>query len=62
MKTKLTLILILTCFLCLTGCQSEVDKCVDALVKGNEPYKDKAEKASYEGSFRLNCLKASQGR
>ncbi len=62
MKTKLQLILMLTCFFCLTGCQSEVDKCTDALVKGNEPYKDNAQKASFEGDSRLECLKANRGK
>jgi uncharacterized protein YgiB involved in biofilm formation len=43
MKTKIPLILLVTCFFCLTGCQqkneqaikSEVDKCVDAQVKAD---------------------------
>ena len=61
MKTKTPLIVILTCFICLTGCQSEVDKCTNALVKANEPYKNSAEKADAEARARFGCLGASRG-
>jgi len=30
MKTKIPLILLVACLFCLTGCKSEVDKCVEA--------------------------------
>jgi len=54
MKTKLPLILMLACSFCLTGCQSEVDKCVEALTKqfGKEQ----------EGLIRIDCLKAQSGK
>ena len=45
----------------LVGCQSEVDKCTDALVKANGPYKTSEEKAQAEGGIRIACLKASKG-
>ena len=57
---KLTFALIaLVC--ALVGCQSEVDKCTDALVKANGPYKTSEEKAQVEGGIRIACLKASRG-
>ena len=45
----------------LIGCQSEVDKCTEAFVKSNEPYKNKAERTEEEARFRFACLKASKG-
>jgi hypothetical protein len=56
MKKKLPLILMLSCFFCLTGCQSEVDKCVEAIVKIDP--KDIAQ----EGKARIACLKAQAGK
>jgi len=54
MKTKLPLILMLACFFCLTGCQSEVDKCVEANIKQFGK--------GQEGAMRLECLKAQSGK
>jgi hypothetical protein len=45
----------------LVGCQSEVDKCTEAFMKANEPYKNKAERAEQESYFRYGCLKANKG-
>jgi hypothetical protein len=52
MKTKLSLILMLSCFFCLIGCQSEVDKCTNAFVK----------KGADEAGSRLVCLEAATGK
>ena len=62
MKTKLPLILLFIGFFCLTGCKSEVDKCVEALVKRDGAYKNSAEKAGYEADYRLGCLRAQAGQ
>ena len=43
------------------GCKSEIDKCTEAFVKSNEPYKNKAERTEEEARFRFACLKASKG-
>ena len=77
MNTKIPLILI---FLWFTGCQqkdevvskSEVDKCVDAIVKAvvtaNDPLgilpesKDAKPKAVIEAQARLDCLRAQAGQ
>jgi hypothetical protein len=77
MNTKIPLILI---FFCLTGCQqknevafkSEVDKCVDAIVKADvtvkDPLgilpdsKDAKPKAVIEAQARLDCLRAQAGQ
>ena len=71
MKTKLPLTLMLAFLFCLTGCKSEVDKCVDALVKRDEAYAEdksaikehyKTNKTYYEANHRLSCLKAQAGQ
>jgi hypothetical protein len=54
-------------FICATafillGCQSEIDKCVDAGLRANEPYKTAQEKSETEMQFRMACLKASAGK
>ena len=46
----------------LLGCQSEVDKCVAAGLKANEPYKAEQDKTNDEIGFRLACLKAASGK
>lgn len=51
MKTKLTLIALL---MTVVGCQSEVDKCANALMK------DKKDLG--EGAARLYCLEAQAGK
>ena len=61
MKTKLPLILLFVCFFCLTGCQSEVDKCTDAYMKADATWKNSAEKAEREAHYRFSCLRASKG-
>ena len=45
----------------LVGCQSEVDKCTDAYMKADAPWKNDAEKAQREAQFRFACLRASKG-
>jgi hypothetical protein len=54
MKTKLILLLTL---LVLSGCKSEVDKCVDAFVKSQS---DKSGAIEFAG--RIICLKAQAGK
>jgi hypothetical protein len=54
MKIKLPLLIML---LMLTGCKSEVDKCVDAFMRGSV---DKG--ASQEFAGRIVCLKAQAGK
>lgn len=51
MKTKFTLTLLV---LLLAGCQSEVDKCVSALMKDSP--------GAQEGLVRIACLKAQSGK
>jgi hypothetical protein len=46
----------------LSGCQSEVDKCVAAGLKANEPFKSEQDKANDEIGFRIACLKAASGK
>ena len=46
----------------LLGCQSEIDKCVDAGLRANEPYKTAQDKSQKELEFRIFCLKASTGK
>ena len=41
----------------LVGCQSEVDKCVNSLMKSVK-YGNEKEKNDYEENFRLECLRA----
>ena len=60
-KTKLPLILLV---IGLTGCQqkTEVDKCVEAVVKAvNDPKTTESDKAMNEARARLDCLKAQAG-
>jgi hypothetical protein len=45
----------------LVGCQSEVDKCTDAYMKADAPWKNNAEKVEREAHFRFACLRASKG-
>lgn len=46
----------------LLGCQSEIDKCVEAGVKAGEPYSTAKEKSEEEMRFRIGCLRASAGK
>jgi hypothetical protein len=46
----------------LLGCQSEIDKCVDAGLRANEPYKTAQDKSQTELGLRIGCLKASTGK
>jgi hypothetical protein len=62
MKAKLPIMLMIAFLLCLTGCKSEVDKCVDAFVKRDGTYKNSAEKADAEADYRLGCLRAQAGQ
>jgi len=67
MKTKIPLILLIAFLLCLTGCKSEIDKCVDAFVKRDEEkrngeYKNSAEQAQAEAVYRIGCLRAQAGQ
>jgi len=62
MNTKLPIMLMIAFLLCLTGCKSEVDKCVDAFVKRDGTYKNSAEKADAEANYRLGCLRAQAGQ
>lgn len=61
MKTIVTLILLVVG---LTGCpqKSEVDKCVEAIVKANTDSKTTAQDTAINEAFaRLDCLKAQAG-
>ena len=62
MKTNLPIMLMIAFLLCLTGCKSEVDKCVEAFVKRDGAYKNSAEKADAEAEYRLGCLRAQAGQ
>jgi hypothetical protein len=64
------MILIAASFFILTGCQSEIDKCVNDNIDGWEakmdrykhsgtPYPDKRTKAEMKGLFRLGCLESA---
>ena len=57
---KLTIAIVLMGW-ALVGCQSEVDKCTDAYMKADAPWKNDAEKAQREAQFRFACLRASKG-
>jgi hypothetical protein len=46
----------------LLGCQSEIDKCVEAGLKADEPYKSAQDKSATEVGYRIGCLKASAGK
>ena len=47
----------------LLGCQSEIDKCVNAGLKASESdKKSSSEKASDEFAYREYCLKAAAGK
>jgi len=47
----------------LLGCQSEIDKCVEAGMKSSESNKKTpTEKASDEFGYRQYCLKAAAGK
>jgi hypothetical protein len=50
--------------LMLIGCQpkSEVDKCVEAIHKVNEPYKDADERKGVEVQARFHCMKLESGK
>jgi hypothetical protein len=61
MKFQFPFILLLSC---LVGCQqkSEVDKCVEAIVKANTDSKTTAQDTAINEAFaRLDCLKAQAG-
>ena len=62
MKTKIALSLMLLCF---AGCQqkSEVDKCVEAIVKADTDSKTTPKDlADIEADSRIDCLKAQSGK
>lgn len=50
----------------LTGCDAgisgQIEKCVQAVMVSNEPYKNKADKAETEALARTYCLKAAAGK
>ena len=52
---------LLVCFLMLASCRSEVDKCTDAIVKMNKPYKNEQELNDMEAGARVECLRAQAG-
>ena len=54
----------LICILILAGCQpkSDVDKCVEAILKADGPYRNKEDKNDSEADARLECLKAQAGK
>ena len=58
------MILIAASFFILTGCKSEVDKCVEAGIQAVEIKNpmSKAEKLNAEYDFRVWCLKAQSGK
>jgi hypothetical protein len=55
---------LLVCILMLTACQpkSEIDKCTEAIVKMNEPYKNDPERNEMEARSRIKCLQAQSGK
>ena len=51
--------------LTLSGCASEVDKCVESAIKSlnvNYPTATAGEKAEAEKNFRIICMKAQSGK
>lgn len=51
----------------LTGCNqnsldNQIEKCVQAVIRSGEPYKDTAERNQAEVSGRIGCLKAASGQ
>ena len=50
--------------LMLIGCQpkSEVDKCVEAIHKMNEPYKNAADRNEMEVKVRFLCMESDGGK
>jgi uncharacterized lipoprotein YmbA len=48
----------------ITGCSSgdQIEKCVQAALKANGPYKSEQEKAGDEHLIRLMCLEAASGK
>jgi hypothetical protein len=57
-------LIFLISILMMAGCQpkSEVDKCVEAVVKADGPYGNKEDKNISEADARLECLKAQAGK
>ncbi len=53
---------LLVCFLMLASCRSEVDKCTDAIVKMNSPYKNEEDRNGMEAGARFECLRAQAGK
>lgn len=47
---------------CDTGLSGQIEKCVQAGIAANGPYKDSADKASTEVSVRAYCLRAASGK
>lgn len=60
-KNKLTIGLVALVWT-LVGCQSEIDKCVNAIVKKDEPFKNAQEKNQLEAQARVFCLRAQAGK
>jgi len=57
-------IILLLTFL-LTGCSSDVDKCVESAIKSlniNYPTATAGDKAEAERNFRIICMKAQAGK
>jgi hypothetical protein len=49
----------------LSGCQSEIDKCVDSGIKSEKtfgPYQNAQEEIRRSHEIRLQCLKAQSGK
>ena len=51
----------------LMGCQSEIDKCVEALIRtdcegATDPNCNKNMTIGFEGEYRLQCLRAQAGK
>ena len=63
---KSAVLIVLTSTFLLSGCKSEVDKCVDAYMESSEVKeiirKDSSQKSSIEAELRHSCLKAAAGK
>jgi hypothetical protein len=66
MKTKLPIMLMIVFLLCLTGCKSEIDKCVDANMDYYYTYKkehpDAISPEKAKATWQLECLRAQAGK
>lgn len=55
-------LLLITLLLVLTSCSSDVEKCVEAYIRADGPFKNDAEKNDSESRGRIICLRAQSGK